>query len=178
MQKEDYKASQKVDSFLANSKNTEERIKKLYLKSTVIYPGIDIPSRELERKEDYYIGVGRCIPYKKFDLLVDTFNTNGEKLILCTATDTPLYRVLKRKIKIKHWVEIPYIEWRKKSSHSKCSSLSFPSGRRFLTGTTRSDVNGNSSDRLWKKDELWRRLLLEKREYFSHLKHPKDWMMQ
>jgi glycosyltransferase involved in cell wall biosynthesis len=37
--------------------------------------------------------------------LVEAFNHNGKRLILCTATDTPLYRELKGKSK-------PNIEWR------------------------------------------------------------------
>lgn len=126
MQREDYKASQKVDSFLANSKNTAERIEKYYHReSTVIYPGIDIPSREMkDKKSDYYIGVGRCIPYKKFDLLVDTFNTNGKKLILCTATDTPLYRILKEKSKSN-------IEWKFRVSNEEKNRL-IANARAFL----------------------------------------------
>ena len=114
MQKVDYEAAQKVDSFIANSENTSERIRKYYdRESEVIYPGVNIvpTSKYIEpekhekeenafihmnhgRIEPYYISIGRCIPYKRFDLLVDTFNANGKRLILCTATDTPIFRVL------------------------------------------------------------------------------------
>lgn len=103
----DYAAAQRVDFFIANSRNTQERIQKYYdRESEVIYPGINIPEiRTGWKKWDYYIWVWRCIPYKRFDLLVDAFNQNWKKLILCTATDTPLYRELKTKSK-------PNIEWR------------------------------------------------------------------
>jgi len=40
--------------------------------------------------------VGRCIPYKKFDLLVDAFNRNGKKLIIATNTNNKLYKKLKK----------------------------------------------------------------------------------
>jgi Glycosyltransferase Family 4 len=41
----DYEAAQRVDVFIANSKTTQERIKKYYgRESLVIYPGIKIPS--------------------------------------------------------------------------------------------------------------------------------------
>ncbi len=67
-------------------------------------------------EENYYIGVGRCIPYKRFDLLVDAFNQNGRKLVLCTATDTPLFRELKEKSK-------PNIEWKYRVSNEEKDSL-------------------------------------------------------
>ncbi len=67
-------------------------------------------------KEGFYLGVGRCIPYKKFDLLVEAFNQNGKKLILCTATDTPLFRELKAKSK-------PNIEWRFRISNEEKNEL-------------------------------------------------------
>jgi glycosyltransferase involved in cell wall biosynthesis len=103
----DYAAAQKVDYFIANSKNTQERIKKYYHReSEIIYPGINIPSTIPERiVGDYYISVGRCIPYKKFDLLVEAFNKNRKKLILCTATNTKLYRELREKSN-------PNIKWK------------------------------------------------------------------
>jgi glycosyltransferase involved in cell wall biosynthesis len=51
----------------------------------------------MTKKEDYYLGLGRCIPYKKFDLLVDAFNANGKRLILATNTDNLLYRELRER---------------------------------------------------------------------------------
>ena len=74
----DFVASKRVDFFVANSKNTASRIKKYYNReSEVIYPGLDmniIPFSD--KKQNYYFYNGRCIPYKKFDLIVDTFNKN------------------------------------------------------------------------------------------------------
>lgn len=94
----DYVAAQRPDYFIANSKNTRERIQKYYKReSEVIYPSINISEFPLrEEKDEYYLAVGRCIPYKKFDLLVETFNQNGKKLIIATNTDNQLYRKLKK----------------------------------------------------------------------------------
>ncbi len=100
----DYIAAQRPDYFIANSHNTQNRIKKYYNReSEVIYPAIDISEfphpwscSDTSWNQDYYLCVGRCIPYKKFDLLVETFNTNGKPLILITNTDTKLYRSLKK----------------------------------------------------------------------------------
>ena len=42
MQRVDYEAAQRVDYFIANSKNTQERIKRYYgRESEVIYPGVE-----------------------------------------------------------------------------------------------------------------------------------------
>jgi len=94
----DYCAAQRPDYFIANSENTKKRILKYYNRdSEVIYPSIDISEFPLtEKKQEYYLAVGRCIPYKKFDLLVDTFNANGKKLIIVTNTDNTLYRKLRK----------------------------------------------------------------------------------
>ena len=121
LRKLDYEAAQRVDFFIANSENTRERIQKYYHReSEVIYPGVEIKDSEInsewQKKDVYYISVGRCIPYKKFDLLVDAFNQNGKRLILCTATDTPLFRELKEKSK-------PNIQWKYRVSNEEKDSL-------------------------------------------------------
>jgi len=72
LKKSDYKAAQDVDVFIANSTEVQQRIKKYYHKpSTVIHPPVDInrfsPARE---RSDYYVVVGRQVPYKRIDLAV------------------------------------------------------------------------------------------------------------
>lgn len=102
----DFVAAQRVDYFLANSEWTRSDIMKYYRREAeVLNPGVDLETFQLiEKKEDYYISMGRCIPYKKFDLLVDTFNHNGKPLVLITNTDNALYRELRDKSK-------PNITW-------------------------------------------------------------------
>lgn len=97
----DFVAAQRSDFFIANSKNTAFRISKYYKRdSKVIYPPVKITEFNLnENKDDYYLYVWRCIPYKKFDLIVEAFNENWKKLILVTNTDNKLYRELKNKSK-------------------------------------------------------------------------------
>jgi len=99
LRKWDLTASLRPDYFIANSHNTARRINKYYKrKAEVIYPSLDLEEFTFnDKKDDYYLYVGRCIPYKKFDLIVDTFNKNWKKLILCTNTDNKLYRELKAK---------------------------------------------------------------------------------
>ena len=95
----DFIAAQRPDYFIANSQNTAKRIKHYYGRdSDVIYPGIDVSEfHPSSQKKDFYLAVSRCIPYKKLDLLVDTFNTNNKKLVIVTNTDNKLYKTLKSK---------------------------------------------------------------------------------
>jgi len=124
----DFIAAQRPDYFIANSQNTSRRIEKYYNReSTVIYPCLDIQKIPFsDQKENYYFYTGRCIPYKKFDLLIETFNQNGKKLKIATNTDTKLYKYLKS-------ISKPNIEWIYTSDlyvintlHSKARAFLFP----------------------------------------------------
>jgi len=92
----DYCAAQRPDFFIANSRNTKNRIEKYYKREAeVIMPCIDISQFQLqENKEDFYLYVWRCIPYKKFDLLIEAFNKSGKKLVVVTNTKNKLQKDL------------------------------------------------------------------------------------
>jgi len=76
-----------VDLYLSNSENVTKRIAKYYNReSKIIYPPI---SEELfneplkkNRKNEVYLSFGAITPYKRIDLLVETFNKNGKQLII------------------------------------------------------------------------------------------------
>lgn len=124
----DFVAAQRPDFFIANSNNTKARIKKYYgLDSEVIYPWINTQNFKLQaNKEDFYLYVWRCIPYKKFDLLVEAFNKNKRKLILVTNTDNKLYQELKAKSKENiEWIFNPTNE-EKRLLFSKAKAFLFP----------------------------------------------------
>lgn len=97
LRKWDFLAAQRPDYFLANSKNTKNRIKKYYNREAeVVYPWIDTEKFIFSsEKKDFYLYVWRCIPYKKFDLIVDAFNKNWKKIVIITNTDNKLFRKLK-----------------------------------------------------------------------------------
>lgn len=124
----DFCAAKRPDYFIANSINTQKRISKYYKReSDVIYPCVDIKNFNFSnQKEDYHFYIWRCIPYKKFDLLVDTFNENGKKLIIATNTDNKLYRELKNKSNnnIKWKLNLPQQEI--KDLYSKAKAFMFP----------------------------------------------------
>jgi len=78
----DYKAAQKVDVFIANSTEVQKRIKKYYGKtSTVIYPPVDV-NRFMPAltRSNYYVALGRQVPYKRIDLAVAAATKLGIKL--------------------------------------------------------------------------------------------------
>lgn len=92
----DFLAAQRPDFFIANSYNTQKRIEKYYHRnSEVISPWIDFEEFPLQEiKKEYYFYAGRCIPYKRFDILVEAFNKSGKALIIATNTDNALCRRL------------------------------------------------------------------------------------
>lgn len=82
LKKADYKAAQSVDVFIANSAEVQERIKKYYNRSsTIIHPPVDVsrftPSRV---RSDYYVALGRQVPYKRIDLAVAAASELGVPL--------------------------------------------------------------------------------------------------
>jgi glycosyltransferase involved in cell wall biosynthesis len=78
----DFRASQKVDYFIANSEEVKSRIGKFYKRdSIVIYPPVNIPNVIVEaKKKDYYLAGGRLARAKGIDIAVQAFNKNRKKL--------------------------------------------------------------------------------------------------
>lgn len=72
-------AADRVDAFIANSKNTAARIAKYYeANSTVIHPPVDARRFRIARNpDDYYLIVGRQTGYKRTDIAIDAFNHLG-----------------------------------------------------------------------------------------------------
>ena len=82
LKKSDYKAAQKVDISVANSTEVQKRIQKYYNRnSTVVHPPVDVDRFEPARERgDYYVALGRQVPYKRVDLAVMAANRLGIKL--------------------------------------------------------------------------------------------------
>jgi glycosyltransferase involved in cell wall biosynthesis len=77
----DFKAAQKVNYFVANSKNVQGRIKKFYCReSFVIYPPVEIPKIPRVQKGDYYLVLSRIVGGKGLDLAVKAAVKLGLKL--------------------------------------------------------------------------------------------------
>jgi glycosyltransferase involved in cell wall biosynthesis len=77
----DFKSAQKVDYFIANSKNVASRIKKFYRRnSKVIYPPVELPKASRVKKDDYYLVISRIVGGKGLDLAVGAAIKLGIKL--------------------------------------------------------------------------------------------------
>ncbi len=82
LKKADYAAAQKVDIFIANSSEVQKRIKQYYKRaSTVIHPPVDVNRFEPARaRGEYYVALGRQVPYKRIDLAVAAATQLGIQL--------------------------------------------------------------------------------------------------
>ncbi len=77
-------AADRVDHFIAISQTIRQRIAKVYRRdSTIIYPPVDTwrfkPGSKIE---DYYLIVGRLVPYRRIDILIEAFNKMGRPLLI------------------------------------------------------------------------------------------------
>src|SRR6266481_733986 len=93
----DYSAAQRVDYFIANSNYVAGRIWKYYRRdSKIIHPPINTAHSFLaNRHENYYLAVGRLVPYKRTDILIDACGQLGRKLVI--VGDGPEMKRLKRR---------------------------------------------------------------------------------
>src|SRR3989344_4589927 len=77
----DFEAAQRVDYFIANSKEVAARIKKFYRRdSKVIYPPVALPKAPEVGKGDYFLVVSRLVGAKGLQLAIDTANKLNFKL--------------------------------------------------------------------------------------------------
>ena len=75
-----------MDHFIAISEAVRRRIVKFYRRDAeIIYPPVDtsrfsaVPTHEVE---DYYLFVGRLVPYRRLDLLIEAFNKLKKPLFI------------------------------------------------------------------------------------------------
>jgi len=87
LRKWDEKTVNNVDKYISNSQNVADRVAKYYSrKAEIVYPPISEAFfknyKPLSKNRDNYLSFGAITPYKKIDLLVDSFNENGKRLII------------------------------------------------------------------------------------------------
>lgn len=87
----DLRTANGVDQFIAISNFIAKRIHKVYRRSSVtIYPPVAVQDFVLcEEKEDYYFTASRMVPYKKIDLIVETFSKRFPNKKLIVIGDGP-----------------------------------------------------------------------------------------
>lgn len=76
----DKEAANRVDHFITNSEFVKKRIRKYYRSDAeVIYPPVDarsfsLPAKNEKVSRNYFLMVGRMLPYKRFDIAIDACN--------------------------------------------------------------------------------------------------------
>lgn len=96
----DLRTVKNVDYFLANSRFIAKRIWKTYRReSEVLYPPVNI-SRFIPKaeKENFYLTASRLVPYKKIDLIVESFSAMPDKKLIVIG-DGPDMKKIKSKAK-------------------------------------------------------------------------------
>jgi glycosyltransferase involved in cell wall biosynthesis len=98
----DQRTANGVDYFVANSNFIARRIWKTYRREAqVIYPGVVNPAfipaaTPYFTKENFYVAVSRLVPYKKMDLIVESFAQMPEKKLVVIG-DGPDWEKVKSK---------------------------------------------------------------------------------
>ena len=90
----DYRAAQRVNLFIANSKFVADRIRRYYRRdAVVVHPPVDVNSFVSDReRSDFYLVVSELTPYKRIDVAVEAFRQSGKRLIV--IGDGPVRKAL------------------------------------------------------------------------------------
>ncbi len=86
----DRRSARGVDYFIANSRYVMNRISRIYgREATVVYPPVTQKrmGKVITRREEYLLALGRLVPYKRVDLIIQAAERLGMRLIV--AGDGP-----------------------------------------------------------------------------------------
>jgi glycosyltransferase involved in cell wall biosynthesis len=127
----DEQAAQRVDQFIANSQFVAQRIKKYYHQdSEVIHPPVKTNLFYLaDRPDKYFLMVGRFLPYKRFDLAIESFNQLG--LPLKIIGDGPEKKKLQKKAKSNIEFVGLVSDKKLKDYYAHCQAFIFPQEEDF-----------------------------------------------
>ncbi|GAB1642016.1 glycosyltransferase [Krasilnikovia sp. MM14-A1259] len=89
LQRADIKLSRHVHAYAANSIEVQGRIKRFWNRDAVVinppvdtYYFADAPQADQYQSRDYLLGIGRWIPYKNFDLMIEIADAAGLPLVI------------------------------------------------------------------------------------------------
>jgi glycosyltransferase involved in cell wall biosynthesis len=90
----DYASASRVDEFVANSTNVQNRIWRAYRRgSEIIYPPVPIETFYSKPARDYYLAVSELVPYKRIADAVRCFSKTDRRLKI--VGQGPEYRLLR-----------------------------------------------------------------------------------
>lgn len=99
IRKWDLGTANRVDEFIPISKYIEKRVWRTYRRESykVIYPPVSVNEFTLnENKEEFYLAASRLVPYKKIDLIAETFSQLPDKTLVIIG-DGPQMEKIKKK---------------------------------------------------------------------------------
>ncbi|MEX2145166.1 MAG: glycosyltransferase [Candidatus Spechtbacterales bacterium] len=90
----DRQSAQRPDYIITNSNFIRRKLKKYYSRdAVVVYPPLNFEKFYISAPKDYFLVVGRMVPYKRFDVAIKAFN--DLKLPLKIIGTGPEYKKLK-----------------------------------------------------------------------------------
>ncbi|MCX6144645.1 MAG: glycosyltransferase [Ignavibacteriales bacterium] len=122
----DVRSSDRVNFFIANSRNVADRIRQYYRRpADVIHPPVNVDQFSVSDKDEgYYLIVSALVLYKRVDLAIETFNQLGERLLVVgTGPESKRLQSIANK-------NIQFLGWQNDLELSKlyagCRALIFP----------------------------------------------------
>ncbi len=93
----DHRTAAGVDAFMANSRFIARRIEKVYRRDAeVVYPPVSVDRFEVrEDKDDFYMVASRLVPYKRIDLVIESFNAMPDKKLVVIGDGPELPKLQK-----------------------------------------------------------------------------------
>ena len=126
LRKWDVRSSDRVNFFIANSRNVADRIRQYYRRpADVIHPPVNVDQFfASEKDEGYYLIVSALVPYKRVDLAIQAFNELGEKLLVVgTGPESKrLQSIANRNIQFLGWQD----DLELSRLYAGCRALIFP----------------------------------------------------
>lgn len=92
----DLGTANRVDEFIPISKYIEKRVWRTYRRKSykVIYPPVSVDEFTFrEKKENFYLAASRLVPYKKIDLIVETFRSMPERTLIVIGDGPELDKI-------------------------------------------------------------------------------------
>jgi glycosyltransferase involved in cell wall biosynthesis len=91
----DVSSAQHVDHFVANSSYIARRLRKAYgRRAAVIHPPVDVERFSPgAQKDDFFLLAGRLVPYKRADLIVESFRLQPERRLVVVGDGPEAARV-------------------------------------------------------------------------------------
>ncbi len=135
LKNQDLQSNRKVDFFIANSVNVQNRIQNFYGRNSfVLYPPLDTQTYQCSAQkpegEPYYLVVSAFVPYKRVDLVIEAFNSLDRRLLI--AGGGPMaqrYKKLRTSEKISFLGGLSNLELQKLYAGAK--ALIFPTEEDF-----------------------------------------------